>query len=520
MKKMNIGQMVIIGMVFLFMVGGNKVGAHAWANDDTPGAKVRAYGDTKYLRSAHVRAIHELPRIRGTIKNFANQTLYLYKYHQDTLLLIDSAKTDAKGKFDLSVGAKHSDKYPFGLFQIHLKDNQFFDILDTNQPLEIKTVYQFHAFENIATDSLVVIKSEENKQFYKFLHLRKQINIARYILIQLMRLYPIHDPFHQEIVKEYFKRYAAMEKFVKTTFKKYPESLATQIIKAYYEPVNPDWKEPDTWRDSIHAAHYFDYFNPADPFYLHTYILPEKMDMYLNLRTNKRDAWNQPVRDEKLFSDAAIDFVRKTMSNYDTYEFCLNYFLKKFNKEHKEVAFLNLYDAFLQNQEGDCGSTQQDLFTWAREKANVYRNVQIGSSAPDFALQEGVLNLSHIESDYTVLVFWATWCPHCLEEIPRIKAVTDSMYSSLQKKNKKLVTLAVSLDTEREPWQKYVEEKNLFSWLNTSELKGWKGEISKKYNVYATPTMFVLDKDKKIISKPILPEQLEHFFKTREPDLK
>jgi thiol-disulfide isomerase/thioredoxin len=509
LKKLNIRNNVNFVLVLMLMMGGNLVRAENFLPQ-------------------HVRAIHELPlQITGTIKNFANQTLYLYKCYQDTLIMIDSTKTDNIGKFQFSVVGTirelplpnempitKYDDYPFGLYKIYLKYNQFFYIIDDNQPVEIKTVYQFHAFENIATDSLVVIKSDENKRFYQIQHLQKQINVARYFLLEMMRLYPIYDPFHKELVKEYFKRYDAMEKFVKESLKKYPESLSSKIIKAYYDPVNPDWKEPDPWRDSILAAHYFDYFNPAEKFYLHTNILPEKMDIYLNLRTNKRDDYGQPIRDEKLFSDAAIDFVRKTMSNYDTYEFCLNYFLKKFNKEHKEVAFLNLYDAFLQNQEGDCGSSQQDAFTWAREKANVYRNVQIGSAAPDFALQDGYLNLSSIQSDYILLVFWASWCPHCVEEIPKIKAVTDSISLSLQKKNKKLITIAISLDTDKEAWQKYVQEKNLFTWLNTSELKGWKGEISKKYNVYATPTMFVLDKDKKIIAKPVLPEQLDHFFKT------
>jgi thiol-disulfide isomerase/thioredoxin len=495
---------------------------------------VRMYGNPPHCLGAYR---HTPLHINGTIKNFANQILYLYKCYQDTLLIIDSTKTDNYGKFQFSVvGIIHelslqhglpqhkNNDYPFGLYKIYLKYNQYFYIINDNQPVEIKTVYQFHAFENIATDSLVVIKSDENKRFYQFQRLQKQINVARYFLLEMMRLYPIYDPFHKELVKEYFKRYEAMEKFVKSTViatqreakgKQSHHSLANLIIKAYYEPINPDWKEPDPWRDSILAAHYFDYFNPAEKFYLHTNILPEKMDIYLNLRTNKRDAYNQPIRDEKLFSDAAIDFVRKTMSNYDTYEFCLNYFLKRFNKEHKEVAFLNLYDAFLQNQEGDCGSSHQDAFTWAREKANVYRNVQIGSAAPDFSLQDGLLNLSSIQSDYILLVFWASWCPHCVEEIPKIKAVTDSISLSLQKKNKKLITIAISLDTDKEAWQKYVKEKNLLSWLNTSELKGWKGEISKKYNVYATPTMFVLDKDKKIIAKPILPEQLAKFFNNK-----
>jgi hypothetical protein len=88
---------------------------------------------------------HTPLQINGTIKNFANQTLYLYKCYQDTLLIIDSTKTDNNGKFQFSLRAIQElplkDKYPFGLYKIYLKYNQFFFIIDDNQPVEIKTVY-------------------------------------------------------------------------------------------------------------------------------------------------------------------------------------------------------------------------------------------------------------------------------------------------------------------------------------------------------------------------------------------
>jgi len=453
------------------------------------------------------------PFIKGLIKNYAGQPLYIYKCYGDTLLFIDSVKTDSKGNFAFS--NPNSD---IGLYRFNLPHNQWFYLLWDGKPVRIETVYQFSAFYNIATDSLVVIASEENKAFFEFQHLQSQLNIAGYWLLKMLRLYPQPDPFHQKIEDEYVKRFQAMKQYMEIqNSKSCPESsrrvkiqnYALKVADAYYTPVNPDWKQPDDWRDSIIASHYFDYFNPADSFYLQTNILPEKMDIYIQLKTNKHDAYGQPVQDEHLFSAAAIDFVKKTVANNETYRFCLNYFLKKFNEKHheKESAFITLYDYFLKTPEGDCGSSENNEFTWARKRADILRNVQIGSAAPDFQLMAGKLNLYSLSSENTLVIFYASWCPHCTEEIPKIKQVTDSLLG------KGLTIIAVSLDTSIAAWKEFVSKNQLLNWLHYSEWKGWQSDVAKLYNVYATPTMFLLDEDKKIIAKPITATELLNALK-------
>ncbi|MEK6616891.1 MAG: thioredoxin family protein, partial [Bacteroidota bacterium] len=125
-------------------------------------------------------------------------------------------------------------------------------------------------------------------------------------------------------------------------------------------------------------------------------------------------------------------------------------------------------------------------------------------------IMNGKLNLYQLPTDYTLLLFWATWCPHCVQVVPEIKkAVEQYLNPKSQIPNlKSLMVVAVSLDTDKEQWQKFVTEKNLLSFINFSEYKGWQSEAVKKFNVYATPTMFLLDKDKKIIAKPETTEQL------------
>ena len=449
--------------------------------------------------------------VQGMIDNYSNQPLYLYQCYGDTVLLADSTHTNEIGEFSFagasfskavtlardtrSVALKQvgSWKEAQGLYKVVLQSNQFFYLIYEGSPVEIRTTYFSSPFYNVATDSLLVITSDINREFYEFQSLQQPLNIANHWLLQMMRLYPLPDPFHPQLEKEYLARYEAMDKFM--------EGTKNEVALAYYRPVNPDWKQSDPWRDSIIADHYFDYFNPADPFYLHTNILPDKMDVYLALRTNKRDSYGQPINDERLFSSAAEDFVKATLSNDEVYKFCLNYLLKMFRKGHQDIAFLELHDAFLKTSEGDCGLQEKDALSWARQKASVLRGVQIGSIAPDFEIIEGKMNLHSLNSEYTLLLFWASWCPHCTQILPEIKKAVEN-FTPLSEEGGKvgLVTVAVSLDTSRTEWQACVENNNLSTWLNFSELQGWKGEISKRYNVYATPTMLLLDKNKQIIA--------------------
>ena len=443
---------------------------------------------------------------KGTVDNYVQSSLYLYQCYGDTLLFADSTITNKNGEFAFDLSSAADRKNPAGIYRVILQGNQFFYVLNDGNPINIRTLYQPSSFYNIATDSLTVLQSEENKRFYEFQRIQQQLNVTNQWLLQMMRLYPLHDPFHKKIENEYYERYKAMEQFVKGLQDQ--GVAAEKIALAYHQPRNPDWKQPDPWRDSIIASHYFDHFNPADSFYMYTNILSEKMDIYLVLRTNKRDAYGQPVNDEMLFAGAAETFLENTLSvggsQGEAFEFCLNYFLKKLSKEHQYNAFMSLYDRWVKTEDSSCEPATTKL-NWAREKASVLRGVQIGSIGPDFEIMESKLKMHELQSDYTLLVFWASWCPHCTKILPEIKNITDRF----NQKQVALKTVAISLDTDKEKWQQYVQDNGLFTWLNTSELKGWKGDVSKRYNVYATPTMFLLDKDKKIIAKPNNVNQLK-----------
>ena len=76
---------------------------------------------------------------------------------------------------------------------------------------------------------------------------------------------------------------------------------------------------------------------------------------------------------------------------------------------------------------------------------------------------------------------------------------------------KNIEVVAISLDTSRVDWLNFVRD-NALNILNISDQKGWDGKAAGDYFIYATPTMFLLDSNKKIIGKPTTFEELQKYL--------
>ncbi len=306
---------------------------------------------------------------------------------------------------------------------------------------------------------------------------------------------------------EYISRYVALSKFFKNNPKQANSNInkySNLIANAYFRTIMPDWKATDNAINDTIINHFFDYYNPSEDFYFSTNILPEKIEEWLTL--------NSPIEekaqlDEIKLAKAASIYLNKTINNPRNFSFSLNYFLKKFEKARAYNAFLITYDQFLVKDNQDCDQTLAE-FAWARSLASTLRKIEAGAKAPNFEIMKS-LKLYDLQSDYTLLVFWASWCGHCAIEIPEIQKAINEFK---QKNTKSINIVTISLDKEEKLWKEFLKQKNMGSWLNTSELKGWQGEVPKMYNIFATPSMFILDGDKKIVSQLKSSEELRLFL--------
>ena len=137
--------------------------------------------------------------------------------------------------------------------------------------------------------------------------------------------------------------------------------------------------------------------------------------------------------------------------------------------------------------------------------------VGVNAVAPDFTLQtpEGEdVALYGVKGKLKIIDFWASWCGPCRMENPNMV----KLYAEF--KDKGLSVISVSLDEKKDKWVEAIKKDGL-TWLHLSDLKGWQGDVIKKYNIDAVPTIFVLDENNRIIAKNLRGEKLKAFVSER-----
>lgn len=145
------------------------------------------------------------------------------------------------------------------------------------------------------------------------------------------------------------------------------------------------------------------------------------------------------------------------------------------------------------------------------KQLETYRAMKKGNTAPDIVFKGdnfipgyGSNNfpkkLSDIKSNYTVVVFGASWCPTCTKEVPEIA----KLYPKWREHNVEVVF--VSLDEEKQAYRNFVKD---LPFISTCDFQKWNSPIAQEYYVFGTPTMFLLDEKRTILLRPNSVEQMD-----------
>ena len=136
---------------------------------------------------------------------------------------------------------------------------------------------------------------------------------------------------------------------------------------------------------------------------------------------------------------------------------------------------------------------------------------RVGEPATDctYTLADGKKGtLYHTKADYLLLFFYNPDCHACKEITDQLTAsplVTEWI------RNNKLKILAVYPDEDLEAW------KNHISYMSASWINSYDSAVSLKndeiYDLKAIPTLYLLDKDKKVVLKDVTFNQVENYLK-------
>jgi len=105
-----------------------------------------------------------------------------------------------------------------------------------------------------------------------------------------------------------------------------------------------------------------------------------------------------------------------------------------------------------------------------------------------------------------IVAFWASWCPHCTDAMPALNTAA-AVHPGIR-------VLAVSLDEDPKA---YIEATaRLGNMLHLCEYRKWKSKPVADYHVTATPTFFMLDRERRIMGRYSSMESLEEGMQRSE----
>jgi cytochrome c biogenesis protein CcmG, thiol:disulfide interchange protein DsbE len=115
------------------------------------------------------------------------------------------------------------------------------------------------------------------------------------------------------------------------------------------------------------------------------------------------------------------------------------------------------------------------------------RPAHIGSSAPDFTVQDGdrKVTLSQLRGQVVVLNFWATWCPPCIEETPSLVVMQERL------KAKGVTVLAVSVDADESAYRHFLKDHG----VNLLTVRDPDQKSSGLYGTFKFPETYVIDRN-------------------------
>lgn len=445
--------------------------------------------------------------IKVTLKPFKNQYIYLGHYYGKQLPIIDSALLNDKSEAVF----KGPNKLGGGIYLIGYPDRartlEF--LVDKGQKFSL-------AADTATPGKITFTNSPENVAFQAYQAYMVRNGRAIDSLAQKRKGSSARDSAaltarmveHNEAIKQY--RLAVMAKE--------PASLLTALLKGMREPEVPQNPNPkdSTFGYRYFKTHYWDGVNFYDDRLLRTPFFESRVDKYYEQLV-------YPAADSVI---KEIDWmmgyasISEEMQKFLLLKFVNRYLNQKYMWEDK--VFVHLFEKYF----------SQKSYPWLTEQgkkvitdrayslmANIFGNPASNIQLPN---PEGKLtNLYDVQAPYTLLVIWDPRCGHCKEVVPRLDSLYQAKWKALG-----LKPFAMAKETEgnKGDWLAFIKDHQLNNWVHVYYSKEADKEridagvpgYSQLFDVQSFPTLYLLDKDKRIIAKKITDTQIDEFLQYKQ----
>lgn len=349
-------------------------------------------------------------------------------------------------------------------------------------------------FSNPA-NTVEVIRSKENRIYFDFLKADALYYQKLALLEQVVMDYPDQDEFYRKALEFYQKAQQQRDKFIDKTYASHRNTLAGRIIKNQKIPYT-NGKLNAAERDSVFRKEFLNQVDFSDTTLLYTNVYTDKLYSYMQMFMDQKAS---PRENEANCILALDEIVPRLDVNPVIQQHLLQFLITGFESMKMEEVLAHISSHYLQQ----CGGSQEII----KRRLAGYSRMAIGQKVPDFTLNDiqGIpFNLYDCIYPYTLILFWHTECNHCQN---LMKALPNLCRQEFFEKNQVRI-IGVSIDENKENWEKLSAEYPL-EWVNTYAEGSFESPLANDYNLFATPSMFLIDHEHNIIAKPTTIEELE-----------
>lgn len=439
-------------------------------------------------------------RIDVSIKGLADSTVFLAYHFGDKQYLKDTLVLDKSGKGTFT----GKEALPQGIYMVVIPGKRYFEILvSDDQNFGAECLYSDF------TGTLKFTGSDENNSFVEY---QKRWSAMQQEASSISKRIQANKE-NQDSLKFLTSLQKSQEEKMKTYLHSiadsYKKNLLGMLVKSLIPidvpvlniPVTVNNPDSVRWvRNYLYNKdHFFDNIDLNDERILRTPIYFARLDAFFKeVVIQAPDSINKEI--DKL--------IKKVEKNYKMYQFTAVYLFNHFRESEimgHDAVMVKLADDIYLTPKADWVTKEfkEDL----RKQIDLIRPNLIGKRGQNIIMDsyKGIfVSLDDIEKDFTILYFWEPSCGHCQEATPKLKA----WYS--QPHNYTMEVFAVCTTDEKDKWTKYIEDNQL-PWIN-----GWdpkrNSHFDYYYNIQSTPTIYILDRNKKIIAKKLSVEDIEPFI--------
>lgn len=434
------------------------------------------------------------------INGLSDAEIFLAHHYGNKQYLDDTIKLDAKGE-----GVFTGDSLLHqGIYLVVLPSKNYFEII-----VGADQEFSVEANKDDLQKSIKIKGSKENLAFLQYQNYMISMNEKSQAIQQRIKTNSANNDtvaFLQEQLKQ-------LDKDVKTEWNKMikenPGTLLESVIKAMIAPEMPEFVVPESIQNKDSARwfmsynynqlHYFDNINFADERLLLTPILHNKVEYYFS-----KVIIQNP--------DTIIKYVDlvagKASANDEVFQYVIRYFINTFQQSNimgMDKVFVHVADTYYLS--GKVTWLDEETMQKLREQVAKLRFNLIGNLAQDLKMETltgEYAKLHEIKAKYILVMFWEPDCGHCKKVVPKVWEIYN------QFNRDEFEVFAVYTQADKTHWGEYIEEKQ-YDWVNCWDPYNITN-FRFFYNVYSTPTLYLLDKDKKIIAKRIGPETVENIL--------